>query len=191
MNETRSSLLRRVRNPADAESWAEFVALYEPLLLKYVRAQGLQESDVRDVVQDVLLGLVRTLPNFELDRSKGRFRTWLWRVTRNAIAARARREQLRDRAEECYQPSQEAAEPEEWSRSYRTHLLQAILERVRGQTQPRSWACFEQHLLHGRPAGEVARELDLTAGAVYVNSSRVLAQVRQQCADFLEDLHDI
>ena len=32
MDRTRSTLLMRVRDPADAEAWGEFVALDEPLL---------------------------------------------------------------------------------------------------------------------------------------------------------------
>ena len=40
MNPTRSTLLMRVRDPADAEAWGEFVALYEPLLRAYVRGRG-------------------------------------------------------------------------------------------------------------------------------------------------------
>ena len=32
MDRTRSALLTRVRDPADAEAWGEYVALDEPLL---------------------------------------------------------------------------------------------------------------------------------------------------------------
>jgi len=80
MVETRMSLLVRVRDPADAEGWREFVCLYEPLLLAYVRHKGLSEHDARDVVQEVFATLVRTLPGFALDHERGRFRTWLWRT---------------------------------------------------------------------------------------------------------------
>ena len=68
MMETRSSLLRRVRNPADTAGWQEFVTLYEPLLLAYVRKKGLTEPDASDVVQEVLARLVKVLPDFELQR---------------------------------------------------------------------------------------------------------------------------
>src|SRR5438552_3205642 len=83
---TRTSLLYRVRNQADEESWREFVALYEPLLLSYVRKRGLSQVDARDVVQDIFIQLLRILPTFTLDHSRGRFRTWLWQVVMNGIA---------------------------------------------------------------------------------------------------------
>lgn len=197
MTDTRSSLLRRLRDPADADGWREFVALYEPLLLSYARSRGLLEDDARDVVQDILTDLLRALPSFELDRTRGRFRTWLWQVTRNALTDRARRQQRQAEAEAEWRqrldPDRFDQDPEperEWLAAYRRRVLDFVLDRVRAQTQARTWTCFEGHLLHNRPSAEVASELGLTANAVYVNASRVLARVREQCAEYLEELGD-
>ena len=197
MEETRSSLLRRVGNRNDAESWREFIALYEPLLVAYIRSKGLQESDARDVVQEVFVKLHRAMPDFQLDRSRGRFRTWLWQVSTHAIADWARRHRRREGAEEgwrdrlaAHPPAPNEQPDEEWITSYRKRVLAYAMERVREQSQPRSWGCFEQHVLKGRPSVEVAAELGLTANAVNVNASRVLARVREQCAEYMEELAD-
>ena len=53
MDRTRSTLLMRVRDPADAEAWGAFAALYEPLLTAYLQHQGLGPEDTGDVVQEV------------------------------------------------------------------------------------------------------------------------------------------
>jgi RNA polymerase sigma-70 factor (ECF subfamily) len=74
MSETRRSRLRRVRNRADQASWQEFVALYTPLLERYVRLGGLSGADVDDAVQQVFVRLLDQLPGFELDPGRGRFR---------------------------------------------------------------------------------------------------------------------
>ena len=58
MDRTRSTLLMRARDPADAEARGEFVALYEPLLTAYLQHQGLGPDDTRDVVQAVSARLV-------------------------------------------------------------------------------------------------------------------------------------
>src|SRR5262245_62452585 len=63
VEKTSSSLLRRLKNPDDQASWGEFVALYEPLLVRYVRKKGLDEHNARDVVQNIFVTLLRTLPN--------------------------------------------------------------------------------------------------------------------------------
>jgi RNA polymerase sigma-70 factor (ECF subfamily) len=198
MTETRSTLLERLRDPADREGWDEFFALYEPLLLAYVRSKGLQEHDANDVVQIVFTKLHKAMPDFALDRSRGRFRTWLWQVTCNAIAdwARARKRQAReeDAWRERWGDQGAAADSEpdnEWSDSYRKRVLEFALARVRAGSQPNTWACFEQRILRGRPTDAVASELGMTVNAVKVNASRVLARVRQQCAVYMENLSEL
>jgi RNA polymerase sigma factor (sigma-70 family) len=193
MLETRTSLLRRVRDPADRQSWGEFVALYEPLLLSYVRKRGLNDHDAQDVVQGIFIALLRKLPGFELDRRKGRFRTWLWQVAHNAVVDWARARRRAQRAEDQRRAEWQDAAPEpddDWVAMHRQRVLQFALERVRDATAAKTWACFEQHLLRGRPGAEVGAELDLPANTVYVNAARVLKRVREQCAAYREDLGD-
>ncbi len=195
MMETRTSLLLRVRDPANSQGWGEFVELYEPLLLAYARKRGLAEHDARDVVQDIFASLIRALPGFELDRQRGRFRTWLWHVTRNAVAdwgrrrgrlAAAEREAGQQAADGADDPGEE--EEAEWLADHRRRVLHFVLERLQAKTKETTWQCFQLHILEGRPGAEVATELGLSANSVYVNASRVLGRVRQQCADYAEDL---
>src|ERR1700722_8344123 len=75
MDETRLSLLERLRNPGDNAAWADFVQRYEPLLTSYIRKKGVPEHDVADVVQAIYVSLLRTMPTFEFDKARGRFRS--------------------------------------------------------------------------------------------------------------------
>lgn len=192
MTETRTSLLRRVRNPSDSASWAEFVALYEPLLLNYVRKRGLIEHDARDVVQSIFIALLRKMPAFELDKSRGRFRTWLWRVSHNAVVDHARAGQRIQKAENVRRQNfdETESEPEDWVKMHRQRTLQFAMECVRESTAPKSWTCFEQHVLQKRSGAEVGAEVGLPANSVYVNASRVLERIREMCANYREDLGD-
>jgi RNA polymerase sigma-70 factor (ECF subfamily) len=196
-DQTRSSLIRRVRDPSDQRSWREFQELYEPVLLAYLQKHGLKDPDAHDVVQDIFLALVRALPTFELDRSRGRFRTWLWQVAWHALADWARRQRRRNKAEDewCQQlaascPPADQEPDEEWVAACHRRVLETVLARVRGEARPTTWNCFERHLLQGRPAAEVAAELGLSAPAVYTNASRILARVRDLCQEHEEDLGD-
>ena len=82
-------------------------------------------------------------------------------------------------------------EPEaEWNQAHKQRVLEFVLEQVKAEAQPKTWACFEQRLLRGRAAADIAAELGLTPNAVKVNASRVLARVRERCAEFEEDLTD-
>jgi RNA polymerase sigma factor (sigma-70 family) len=195
--ETRSSLLALLGDPSNTEAWAEFVSLYKPLLMAYARRRGLDEHQAGDLVQDVLFQLIGGLKEFKLDRSRGRFRTWLWTVTQNALITKARKERRRDQARNGWCQRMLAADvsesrrlEEEFDRMRRQRVLEKAFESIRASTRPKTWACFEEHLQKARPGAEVAVELELTVDAVYVNASRVLQRIRLWCADHLEDIDD-
>lgn len=189
--ETSSSLLIKVRDQGDAESWREFVTIYEPLIIAYCRKRGLAHDDARDVAQDVFVRLLRALPTFELDRSRGRFRTWLRQVTYSAMTDPARGNRRRAAAEHAW--GEQKVGPDDqalWQRLFRRRVLDCVLQKVRANTTDRAWDCFERHLVLGKPAAVVAAELGTTEGAVFTASSRVLAQVREVCAQSMGELGD-
>jgi RNA polymerase sigma-70 factor (ECF subfamily) len=191
--ETSSTLLKKVRDTGDPESWREFVTIYKPLIVSYSRRRGLSEAEAEDATQDVFIRILKALPTFELDHGRGRFRTWLWQVTSNAIVDRARREGRRKHAEKVWgesHGSSEAIGQGEWLKLFHRRVLEYALHKVRSETRSRAWACFEEHVLKRRPAGEVAAGLRVTVNAVYINASRVLARLRERCAESMEELGD-
>jgi RNA polymerase sigma factor (sigma-70 family) len=193
--ETDSFLLSRVRDVTDAASWREFVQRYEPLLLSYVRGRGLQEHDARDVVQEVFTRLHRALPTFHLNRERGRFRTWLYQVASSALTDWVRVRQRQVRAEQAWRERQEtggvvAPSQSESLSAERRRVLEMALTRLRAQSQPKTWACFEQRILRGRASAAVAAELGLTANAVNVNAARTLARLRKQCVACRKEVAD-
>ena len=196
MLNTPTTLLQRVRDLQDEKSWGEFVALYEPLLLSYVRGRVAPETDARDIVQDIFLTLLRVLPTFELDRVRGRFRTWLWRITSNAIIDDSRRQRRHKKSRSplpddfAESVSDDRKPDEEWLRAHRQRILEYVLSQMRDQTHEKTWHCFEQHILGERGCAEVAAEVGLTANAVCANSIRVLAKVRARCAEYEEEMGD-
>ena len=81
---TRASLLLRLRDSEDHEAWVEFVTLYEPIIYRLMRQNGLQDADARDVMQELLLTISRSIDRWE-PRAGGSFRGWLRRVARNLV----------------------------------------------------------------------------------------------------------
>jgi RNA polymerase sigma factor (sigma-70 family) len=189
--ETSSSLLIKVRDQGDAESWREFVAIYEPLIFSYCLNRGLADHDARDVAQEVFVRLLKALPTFVLDRDRGRFRTWLWQVTVSAMTAPARGDYRRAAAERAWREQRsEPNDQEIWRKLFQRRVLDCALQKVRAKTSDRAWACFEGHLVQGRPAALVGSDLGMTDNAVYAAVSRVLAQVREVCAQSMGELGD-
>src|SRR5262245_14362049 len=82
---TSLTLIGRLCEPGDEQAWAQFVALYGPLLRAWVRPHCGQDSDADDIIQEVLVVVVRRLPEFAHSRRMGAFRTWLKTVAKNKL----------------------------------------------------------------------------------------------------------
>jgi DNA-directed RNA polymerase specialized sigma24 family protein len=64
MSTTSISLLERLRQPDQDAAWTRFVELYRPFLLYWAHKLGARSQDADDLVQDVLVALVKKLPEF-------------------------------------------------------------------------------------------------------------------------------
>src|SRR5436189_1411141 len=82
MPTTSFTLLQRLRQPDQPDAWGRFVRLYAPLLMRWAHLQGFQDADAEDLVQAVLIKLIRLLPTYQ--RADGQtFRGWLFTICRN------------------------------------------------------------------------------------------------------------
>jgi RNA polymerase sigma-70 factor (ECF subfamily) len=191
---TRPSLLVRLRDASDTQSWQTFVEIYAPLLYCYCRKQGLQDADAADISQEVLTQVARSIATFEYRPERGRFRDWLGTVTRNRII-RARAKQTRagqasggpdHRGEWEDLVSPEAGT--EWTAEFNAQLLRVSMERIRPHFEEGTWAAFEHVWLKGQPAPQVAAELAIPIDAVYAAKSRVLKRLKEEVLLLAEDV---
>ena len=191
---TQFSLLARIRDPRDGEAWAEFVEVYAPLVYGLARRHGLQDADAADLTQDVLRSVARAAPRFAYDPRRGSFRGWLFTVARNQLrkSALARKRQApgcggaeaRRALEEQPAPAEEEAL---WDREYQARLFEWAAERVRPAFRLATWQAFWRTAVDSRDPQEVARELGLSVGAVYIARSRVLARIKEQLRPLQDD----
>jgi RNA polymerase sigma-70 factor (ECF subfamily) len=177
----------------DPERWREFDAIYRPMLLAYLHKRHLEDFEATDVVQDIYVKLLNGITTY--DRSRCKFRTWLFSLAHNTLIDRARRRAAYEKAVDRWvvnvlraTPSDSLRMAEEWVKIHREKILEHALKTVRARTSSKSWACFEQRLIRNRPAAEIAAELALEPNVVYVYSSRVLKRVRAVCDEFDEDI---
>jgi RNA polymerase sigma factor (sigma-70 family) len=88
---TRASLLRRLKDPADRETWEEFHRTYHGLIYGTARRAGLNETEADEVVQETLIAVARKMPAFSYDPAKDSFKGWLLQVVQWRIADQFRR----------------------------------------------------------------------------------------------------
>jgi RNA polymerase sigma factor (sigma-70 family) len=190
---TRCSLIVKLRDPADTTAWSEFVAIYEPLIYRLARRKGLQDADAQDLCQEVFRSVAAAVERW--DPVRGSFRGWLSRIARNLLinfVTRRRFQFCGSGATSIQnlleaQPSADPSATALFEAEYRRQVFQWAAQEVRGEFAPTTWQAFWQTAVDDRSPAEVATELRLTVGAVYVARSRVLARLKRRIEHLGED----
>jgi RNA polymerase sigma factor (sigma-70 family) len=184
---TRPSLLVSIRDPRNGWAWSQFVAIYSPLVYRFVRRRGLQDTDAADVTQEVFCAVARSIRQFEYDRRKGSFRSWLIAVARSKLhnfagKRKAAGEGIGGSDAWTLIDQQPAGDDEEAfvEREHRRCLFDWAVGQIRGEFQPTTWHAFWQTSVEGKNARDAAGALGLTVGAVYIARSRVLARLKEK-----------
>jgi RNA polymerase sigma-70 factor (ECF subfamily) len=182
---TQPSLLVRIRQPADAAAWRQFVDLYAPLIYGFLRKQSLQDADAADVAQDVLRTVAQNIGQLDYDPSRGSFRGWLFTIVNSRLNDFRRRSQrqralVAHAAEQASETEQESSSSAEWDVDYQRQVFHAAAERVRGDFGTSAWRAFWQAAVEGRPAKEIAADLGMSQAAVYLAKARVMSRIREE-----------
>lgn len=185
---TQVTLLNRLRDPADAEAWGEFVRRYGPVIRRWCLRWHLQDADAQDVAQIVLLKLATGMREFQYDRS-GSFRGWLWTVTHNVwqnYGLRERRQPHADGAAETSDLLNNLEAPADLARqleeAFDLELLNMAMARVRLRVEARTWDAFRMLALEGLSGAEVAKRLAMKVATAFVARSKVQKMIQDELA---------
>lgn len=185
MDPTPPSLLQQLRGTDRAAAWGRFVRLYTPLLLGWAGRMGVPPADRPDLVQDLFVTLLRTLPGFEYDRGRS-FRAWLHTLLSNRWKDACRKRVPVPAADLDGRGAVPDPVPELDEAEYRAALVGRAAQLVRTDFSEATWRVFWETTANGRPAGEVAAEHGLTPNAVYLARARVLHRLRAELDGLLD-----
>ena len=183
---TSTTLLAKIA-AKDPAAWQMLVALYGPLVLYWIRRQGLSEHDAADVLQDVFTGVASSIDRFRHEAGSS-FRAWLWVITRNHLARFFRRRAENVQAEggtEAWLRLAELAQalsddPDEHTeRPVMNELYRRGLNLVRSEFEDRSWQIFWRAAVDQVATSDIAAEFGITANSVRQTKSRILRRLRQ------------
>ncbi len=161
----------------NAESWTRLCQLYLPMIHGWVEERWQFESnEAEDITQDVAIKVYQKLPQYS--REKGKFRGWLYSITKNHVIDVSRRDTptVMNPAELdlLSAPPWDAAESAVPPRP----IVERALTILREHFEEKTWRAAWEVIAEGRSAEDVAAELGMSRGSVYVAKSRVLKKLR-------------
>lgn len=182
MNTTDPRLLGRIKKLDNGDDWSSFFNLYAPLVFRVAKAQGLQDDDCEEIVQQVMMAVMSQIEEFEYRPDLGKFRGWLRQMTRHKIAdlmkSRAKdvlasHEAARISGPSCVDPFEQ-----EWERQWQRTLLESSIERARNEVGPEVFQAFWLRVVEEWTGEDAAEFLGISTNAVHVYKHRVVRLVR-------------
>ena len=165
---TDEELAERIQN-GDKESLDVLVKAYLPKVYNRVRSL-VPESDAEDVTQDIFMGLVDSIGNFQ---GKSAFATWFHRITMNKIADYHRRTfRRREKLSETEPPT----DVNPWSATDDELVVKQVLMKLPDKYREVLLLKFSE----GLSFGEIAEKLDLTYEATRSRCRRAIETVRDR-----------
>jgi RNA polymerase sigma factor (sigma-70 family) len=191
---TRDTLLARIINRHDEQSWEEFVFYYQQFIYIICRQMKLQHHDAEEVVQKVLLKIWNKFPEIKHDRKK-RFRGWLCQVTGNTVKDyfrklnRQKKYQEQASEEEHLATVNSITTPEieiiaeaEWE----NYIANLALKNITPKFSEKVIDIFRQ-LSEGQTAKDLGEKLGIPANTISVYKKRVISklheEIRRLCAE--------
>lgn len=180
-NETRPSLLIRLKHDQSEDAWERFYELYSPLIYHFACTNGCNDAAAKDVLQETLLVLSRTLSNFEYDPTKGSFRSWLLRIVHSRIMDSFRREQRFHKRKETATPIEAPCQndfEEAWEKQWRHNLLTQGIRELEQEITPTVYQTFQYLEVERKSVEDVADLLGISANTVYQHRHRAVKKLK-------------
>ncbi len=180
---THATLLARISAGVDPAAWQEFCDRYADLIRGFAQRRGLQSADCDEVVQDTMVALAKSMPNFRYDRAKGKFRSYLKTVVLHEIFRKSRQKRREVALEEVEAVADAAAADHDveqvWEAEWRHYHIRQAMRLIEVEFREKDRAAFEAYAVAGEDAGEVAASLGISVDQVYQAKSRIMKRLAQ------------
>lgn len=185
---TRKSLLVRLKNWGDEESWHEFYKIYEKLIYETALKAGLRNVEAQEVVQETLLSVAKKIAGFDYNPETGSFKGWLLQITRRRVV-----DQLRKRKPDAVPGAngvatlsvEQVSDPSSrletlWNEEWHQALLDMARAVVKRKVGARQYRMFDLYVLQQLPLKKVAKTLGVNAAQVYMAKYRITKLLKKE-----------
>lgn len=199
---TDPQLIAAIADRGQQDAWYQFERRYAPALHCTLRKQGFSAADADDCCQQIFAKLMLAAGKFEDDGQPAAFRRWLYRVARNETVSFLRQQ---NRYPISLSESQWGLQFEQIpgggvtsssasyldleasiDHEYRKQVFLEAAAIVQAEVNPQHWQAFYRTMVDAEPTPIVAKDLNMSVGAVYVAKGRVLKKLQQAAKDWEE-----
>jgi RNA polymerase sigma-70 factor (ECF subfamily) len=190
---TRVSLLNRLKNWDDQESWGQFFQSYWKLIYGAAVRSGLNDAEAQDVVQETVIIVAKKMEQFRYDPAVDSFKGWLFYVTRKQIAMQFRRRArertllgedrsvgVSSRSSEQIPDSAERSAAAIWDEEWERHVFEEAVAKVKQQVNPKHFQMFDLYVCKQWPVQQVAQTLGVPPAQVYLAKHRIAALIKEE-----------
>jgi len=194
LDQTRRSLVSRLKNWDDHESWRQFFDTYWRLIYAVALKAGLTEPEAQDAVQETIISVAKSMAGFKYDPATCSFKTWLQHLARKRVADQFRRRppagvahsaESQTRSGETGRigriPEPGSLDSEAiWEEQWRKAAFDAAVANTRDQVAPVDFQIFGFYVLHGWSVEKVAATMGVSAAKIYLAKHRVSRRIKQE-----------
>jgi len=194
---TRESLLSRIKDWKDRDSWQDFFDTYWRLIYGVARKSGLSDTEAQDIVQETVISVAKNVEGYKYDPAVCSFKSWMLQLTRwrminqlkrrnteatRLVAAGSPDARVTTTGTEIEQiPDPNGNELDAiWDSEWNKNLLNAALERIKRRVDPAQFQLFDLYCLEGWPVGRIAQTLGVSIGRVYLAKHRIGRMLRKE-----------
>jgi RNA polymerase sigma factor (sigma-70 family) len=198
LNPTRGSLLARLKDWDDQESWKQFFDTYWKLIYGTAIKTGLSDAEAQDVVQGTMLAVAKKMNEFKYDPALGSFKSWLlhlvrWRITDQFRKRLPTARSPGDAAEDTARTATVERVPDPasldlnatWEEDWQKNLMDAAIARTKRKAGARQYQIFDLYAIKGWPVADIVKTLGVSADQVYQAKTRVSVLIKKE-AEYLE-----
>ena len=135
----------------------------------------------------------KSIATWNESHEKATFRGWLYRITRNLTIDFLRKKRIEGSRlaqgdgtlSQLVDPSD--SESMEFQAEYEKQVFFWAAERLKSSFKPVNWKAFWMSTVEGMPIADVAKQLKIECGAVYVARSRIMARLSKIIQNRLDE----
>jgi RNA polymerase sigma factor (sigma-70 family) len=184
---TRYSLLSRLQDREDHDSWKDFFDTYWRLIYTISIRSGLTDAEAQDAVQETVITVARDIHKFKRDPALGSFKGWLRKIIHWRVADQFRKRKSSPpgktdsemRLEEIPETENGGLEAI-WEQEWQANLFAAAVDRVKRRVKAEQFQIFDLYAVKNWPVLKVSRTMKVSIANIYLVKHRIAGLIKKE-----------